>query len=198
MSQIALPFIWPPAEDERDFIQGAANAQAVRQLAHRALWPVCACLLVGPRKSGRSLLGRLFAAQARATLIDDAQDKPEETLFHAWNAAQADRRPLLLIADAAPPAWAVTLPDLLSRLMATPVARILPPDEALSAALVEALLLRRGLPPAGGVAAYVAARIERSYVAIHQAVDALDAAALRRRGAVTLGAAREALEGLAA
>ncbi|SFR98560.1 DnaA ATPase domain-containing protein [Sphingomonas jatrophae] len=196
MSQIALPLDWPPADEERDFVLGEPNRLAVRQLEHRGLWPVCACLLVGPRKSGRSLLGRLFAARASATLIDDAEGRPEEALFHAWNRAQAQRRPLLLIADAPPPLWPVALPDLRSRLAATPVARIEPPDEPLAAELIERLMARRGLPVPPTVALYLARRIERSYVAIHRAVDALDAAAHRRRRMPTIGTAREALESL--
>ena len=41
------------------------NADAVRHLGHWSLWPVTATLLTGPRKSGRSLLGRIFAAKSR-------------------------------------------------------------------------------------------------------------------------------------
>ena len=44
--------------------------------------------------------------------------------------------------------------------------------------LVEHLLVRRGLIPAPQLGSYVAARLDRSYAAIHAAVDAIDAGAL--------------------
>lgn len=196
MNQFALPFAWPAVEDERDFCAGEANAAAVRHLEHRSLWPVMATLLTGPRKSGRSLLGRIFVAKAGGALIDDADRRPEEELFHAWNRAQADRRPLLLIADAAPPAWEIRLPDLRSRIAATPHVAIAEPDDALAAALLERLLGQRGLAVAADVIAYLLPRIERSYVEILRVIDALDQLALERRARVTIPLARRALENL--
>ena len=65
-----------------------------------------ATLLTGPRKSGRSLLGRIFVRKTGGRLFDDAEEHDEEALFHAWNDAQARRRPLLIVADAPPPRWA--------------------------------------------------------------------------------------------
>src|SRR3546814_12085629 len=83
-----------------------------------------ATILTGPRKSGRSLLGRIFVRKTGGRLFDDAQSHDEETLFHAWNEAQERRKPLLIIADEPLPAWRVALPDLRSRLTATPQIRI--------------------------------------------------------------------------
>lgn len=193
MSQIALPLDWP--EDERDdqFILSGANAAVAKHLEHWALWPVPITILTGPRKSGRSLLGRLFARKTGGQLIDDAWAVPEETLFHAWNAAMASRRPLLIVADAAPPEWAIALPDLASRLVATPRVAILPPDDDLLRALLERGLAHRGLPVPPPLIAWLAARIERSYVGALTAVDALDRASLTRHHRLTIPLAREAL-----
>jgi hypothetical protein len=193
VSQIALPLDWP--EDERDdqFILSGANAAVAKHLEHWALWPVPITILTGPRKSGRSLLGRLFARKTGGQLIDDAWAVPEETLFHAWNAAMASRRPLLIVADAAPPEWAIALPDLASRLVATPRVAILPPDDDLLRALLERGLAHRGLPVPPPLIAWLAARIERSYVGALTAVDALDRASLTRHHRLTIPLAREAL-----
>jgi len=191
--QIALPFQWPADDDERDFIISEANQAAVRHLEHWSLWPVMATVLTGPRKSGRSLLGRIFAAKSGGRLIDNAVDQDEELLFHAWNTAQTDRKPLLLVADLPPPQWSIGLPDLRSRLMATPHIAIGEPDAPLMAALVEKLLAARGLAAPADVLRLVVPRIERSYVGVGRIVDALDAAALARRRAVTIKVAREAL-----
>lgn len=195
MTQIGLPLDWP--EDERGdrFILSAANAAVARHLEHWALWAVPVTILTGPRKSGRSLIGRLFAAKTGGRLIDDAWAVPEETIFHAWNAAMQARRPLLIVADAAPPEWQVALPDLASRLTATPRAAILPPDDALIAALIERGLARRGLFAPPRVVEWLTRRVERSYVGALGAVEALDRVALSRARPLTLAIAREALGG---
>ncbi len=103
-----------------------------------------AAILTGPRKSGRSLLARIFAARTGGTIIDDAERVPEVQIFHAWNRAQADRLPLLIVADAPPPRWQVKLPDLRSRLANSSLAEIGAPDDELVAGLFEHLFERRG------------------------------------------------------
>jgi hypothetical protein len=110
MNQIALPLLWPAEEAMGDFILSDANRDAVRHLQHRALWPVMTTILVGPRKSGRSLLGRIFVGQSGGALIDAADQRPDEALFHAWNEAQSARRPLLMIMDRRPDLQAIALP----------------------------------------------------------------------------------------
>jgi hypothetical protein len=136
MNQIALPLNWPVADREEDFLVADANRAAFDHLARWALWPVMATILTGPRKSGRSLLGRIFVRKTGGRLFDDAERHDEEALFHAWNDAQARRKPLLIVADAPPPAWEIALPDLKSRIAATPHAAIEPPDDALLGDLI--------------------------------------------------------------
>jgi hypothetical protein len=193
VSQFALPLDWPADERDEDFILSDANLAAARHLEHWALWPVPATILTGPRKSGRSLLGRLFARKTGGRLFDDAWEADEEALFHAWNAAMATRRPLLIVADALPPEWTVTLPDLASRLAATPRIAIAAPDDALIRTLLERGLARRGLAAPAIVLDWLVTRIERSYVGILAAIDALDRAALSRRRRLTVPLARAAL-----
>lgn len=193
MSQIALPLDWPEDERDDDFILSDANAAVARHLEHWALWPVPATILTGPRKSGRSLLGRIFARKTGGRLLDDAWRVPEEDIFHAWNAAMQSHRPLLIVADEAPPAWRIALPDLASRLSATPRIAILPPDDALLQALLERGLARRGLMAPPALVAWLSTRIERSYVGIAAAIDALDRASLSRRQRLTIALARTAL-----
>lgn len=193
MNQLALPLDWPTDEREDQFILSSANEAVVQHLDHCALWPVMATILTGPRKSGRSLIGRLFAAKTRGQLIDDGETRDEEEIFHAWNRAQARRRPLLIVADALPPAWAIGLPDLGSRLAATPRVAILPPDDALIAALLQKLLGARGLIVPTGLISYLLPRIERSYVAIQRVIETLDQGALAQRRRLTVPLARDAL-----
>lgn len=193
MSQIALPLDWPAEESNDAFIVTASNSAAVQRLRAFGTWPVSTMILTGPRKSGRSLFGRLFVRQCGARLIDDAESRDAVEIFHAWNEAQSHRRPLLLIANAPPPLWDVGLPDLRSRLGATPLVVFGDPDEAMIARLLARLLERRGMIVLPELIAFLTPRIERTHHAIIAVVDKLDAAALSRRRAITVPLAREVL-----
>jgi hypothetical protein len=56
------------------------------------MWPVKATILTGPRRSGRTLLGRSFVERVGGRLFDEAEQRDEEELFHAWNQAQDSGR----------------------------------------------------------------------------------------------------------
>lgn len=193
MAQLALPFDWPSAAGNADYLVSEANAPILRHLDHWSLWPVMATILTGPRKSGRSLLARAFATRSGGELIDDAEGADEEALFHAWNRAQARRRPLILVALAPPPDWTPALPDLRSRLNATPALRIAEPDEPLLAALIEKLCRDRGLAAPAELVSYLVPRIERSYWGLHRAIETLDMLAFAHRQRLTVPLARRAL-----
>jgi hypothetical protein len=193
MSQIALPLDWPAGDKEQDYLVSEANQPVIRYFEHWSLWPVMATILTGPRKSGRSLLGRIFVAKIGGELIDNAEDAEEEAVFHAWNRAQERHRPLILIANAAPPIWAVRLPDLRSRLGATPVVRIEEPDDILVGQLIEKLCHARGLAAPPELIRYLVPRIERSYFGVHRTIDALDELAYAQRQRLTIPLARRAL-----
>jgi chromosomal replication initiation ATPase DnaA len=193
MSQIALPLDWPVADRDEDFLISEANRAAFEHFKHWSLWPVMATILTGPRKSGRSLLGRIFVRKTGGRLFDDAEAHEEEALFHAWNEAQAKRRPLLIVAAAPPPTWEIRLPDLRSRLTATPQVRIEQPDDALLGDLIIKLLGDRGVAAPPELADYLVPRIERSYVTVQRIVDALDHAMLSHNRRMTVPMARRAL-----
>ena len=193
MAQIALPLDWPVADKEEDFLLSESNRAAFDHLRRWSLWPVMATLVTGPRKSGRSLLGRLFVRKTGGRLFDNAEDHDEEALFHAWNEAQLSRRPLLIVADSPPPLWRVTLPDLRSRLSATPHVAIADPDDTLIGDLIVKLLGDRGIAVPPEVPAFIVPRIERSYVAVLQVVAARDRAALSHHRRMTVAMAKRAL-----
>jgi hypothetical protein len=191
--QIALPLDWPVADRDEDFLISESNRAAFEHLKRWSLWPVMATLVTGPRKSGRSLMGRLFVRKTGGRLFDNAEDHDEEAIFHAWNEAQQSRRPLLIVADSPPPLWHVELPDLRSRLSATPHIAIGGPDDTLIGDLIVKLLGDRGIAVPPEVPAFIVPRIERSYVAVQQVVAALDRAALSHHRRMTVAMAKRAL-----
>ena len=192
-AQLALPLEWPADPRDDEFLVTQSNERAVQQLEHWSTWPVAAVVVTGPRKSGRSLLARIFAAKAGGQLIDDAEQQKEADIFHAWNRAQETRKPVVIVAYAAPPEWAIRLPDLRSRLVASPTLRLGDPDEALMRALFERQFYRRGLDARPDLIEWLVRRIERTHVALLRAVDVLDEAVLGSRKRLSIALARATL-----
>jgi chromosomal replication initiation ATPase DnaA len=191
--QIALPLDWPQAQDESRFILSEANRAAFDHFRHWSLWPVKATLLTGPRRSGRSLLARAFVARVNGRLLEQAESRDEEELFHAWNAAQDSGHPLVMIVDKVAPEWEVTLPDLTTRLAVTPIARIEQPDDALFRSIIRLLFADRGMHISDDALKYIGERVERSYWMAERVVEAIDRFAIAERARLTLPTIRRAL-----
>jgi hypothetical protein len=193
MSQFPLPIDWSERRDTGRLLVTAANADALAVLRDWQRWPSPATLLVGPPKSGRTMLGRLFIAEAGGTLVDDADRADETTLFNLWNTARDDNKLLLLIAREAPPLWAVGLPDLQTRLATAAVARIADPDEGAVAALIAHGLERAGSAFAPGLPEFIARRVTRCYETVDKVVGVLNADSLASTRKLTIASARSAL-----
>jgi hypothetical protein len=191
--QIALPLDWPQTEGDARFIASDANAEAYEHFRKWSLWPVKATILTGPRRSGRSLLARSFVERVGGRLFDDAQQRDEEELFHAWNQAQDSGLPLIMVADQAPPAWTPRLPDLKTRLAVTPVTRIDHPDDALFGALIQLFFADRGLHVPGDALRFMTGRLHRDYWTAERAVEAIDRFAIAERARLSLPTIRRAL-----
>lgn len=194
--QFPLPLAWPDEARDVEFLVTESNRYAVQVLQQWRDWPVKTGLLVGPPGSGRSLLAEVFAAQSGGRVIDDADRGDERALFHAWNEAQASRVPMLLVASDALPAWRVSLPDLRTRLAASPVASIGPPDEALLRALLDRGFARRRLDARDDLIDWLVPRLPRRHQAVAQMLDGLEQAALSERRRVTIPLARDLLAAL--
>ncbi|MDF7777173.1 chromosomal replication initiator DnaA [Sphingomonas sp. AOB5] len=177
MNQLALPLVIPETS-ETEFLVGDSNVRAVQMLERWATWPVMAGLLIGPRKSGKSLLARIFAAKSEGHFIDDADRVSETAIFHAWNKAQADHKPLLIVTE---DLWQVKLPDLRSRLAATPLLSLQAPDDALVPLLLNKFFERRMLVAPPELILWLTKRVERSHVALIRVADALENDAHERR-----------------
>jgi chromosomal replication initiation ATPase DnaA len=191
--QIALPLDWPQTEGDARFIVSDANREAFEHFRQWSLWPVRATILTGPRRSGRTLLGRSFVERVGGRLFDDAEQRDEEELFHAWNHAQDSGRPLVMVADQVPPEWEVRLPDLKTRLAVTPITRIGLPDDALFPALIQLFFADRGLHIPGDALRFMAERLHRDYWTAERAVEAVDRFAMAERARLSLPTIRRAL-----
>jgi chromosomal replication initiation ATPase DnaA len=190
----ALPLAWPADLDPARLAITDANRAAAEWLAAPGLWPVPVTLLVGPEGSGKSHLAAWFAAHHPGCVIEGADRHDAEALFHAWNAATR-ARPLLLTSRLPPRDWGHGLPDLASRLGATPLIRLGEPDDALLAAVLAKLFAERGVKVGDDLIRWLVVRIERSLASAQAVVALLDEAALARRRPVTIPLAREVIDG---
>ena len=192
MAQFALPLTIGGDAPAR-IIVGPPNQAVIDAFARAAEWPFRTAILVGPPRSGKSLLARWFAESRAGEALDDADRLPEDELFHSWNRAQASAAPLLLVSSVAPGGWRIALPDLASRLGAALVLEIGPPDDAMLADLIAEHAARRGLALGEGAAAWLLPRIERSHAAVEALIAAIDRLSLERKSPVTISLLRDAL-----
>ena len=190
MSQIVLPLSSASSGPPR-IVVGNANAHVAEALAAPATWPFHTAVLLGPPRSGRSLLARWFAENGGEAL-DDAHRLDETVLFHRWNRAQEAGTPLLIVGGERP--WNILLPDLRSRLGAALQLEIGFPDDAMAADLLHALAEQRGLPLGAEAAAYLVPRAGRAFVELEKLVAAIDRISLERKVPATHSIWRAALE----
>lgn len=191
MTQIALPLDVRDSAGPVRIVAGDGNRAALEALATPGHWPFRTAVLVGPERSGKSLLSRWFAGTGAGEAIDDAHRANETALFHAWNRAQESGRPLLL---ATRPGWTIALPDLASRLSGSLQLAILPPGDEMIGDLLAAHAEQRRLMLGEGAAAYLVPRIERSYARIEAVVAAIDRLSLERQAPATMSVWRDALD----
>jgi DnaA regulatory inactivator Hda len=215
MRQLPLDLGHRPALGVADFLVAPPNQEAVAWLDRWPDWPAPALVLAGPAGSGKTHLAHVFAARAGAVQIaaaalvvarvpdllggapaaalDDAERAEEEAFLHLYNVLAERGGHLVVLAREPPARWGIRLADLRSRLLAAPVARLLPPDDALLSAVLVKLFADRQLQVGEAVIAYLLARIERSFAAAQAAVAALDRAALAAQRRVTVPLVRAVL-----
>jgi chromosomal replication initiation ATPase DnaA len=215
-----LAFALPHAESfTRDnFLEGPANVAGLALIDSWPDWPNRIMQLVGPEGSGKSHLAAIWAEQAGARstsahaltaaavpgalatgalVVDDlkSSDVDERALFHLLNLAREEGASILITSRVPLSALQIELHDLRSRLRAIPTVLLLPPDDQLFRALIVKFCTDRQLGVDEAVVSYLTTRIERSYAAVRQVVELLDAEALRLGRPVTRALAAELLRG---
>lgn len=169
------------------------------------------CLIIqGPKASGKTHLTHLFKditgaisiqshnlgqphwQHYRAFIVDNADRyigkdiRQEESLFHLYNAARANHDRVLLTMTQYPGYLNFLLPDLKSRMLASPQIEIDMPDENLLQTLYAKLFADRQLPVKPDVIQYIMTRTERSFAAAHTLVQQLDQWALGSGKPITI------------
>ncbi len=193
MRQIALPLDELRSGHSSSLIITDSNASVFSGLGNAAAWPGRCAILIGSARSGKSLMARYFAAQIAGAIIDDADTAGEEVLFNAWNRAQESGSPLLLISRWQPADWAISLPDLRSRLAAATLLEIGAPDDELIEQLLQKHLSDRGAAISVDALSFVKRRVERSYSAIESFARAANALALAENAAVNMALVKRVL-----
>ena len=202
-----------------DFCVTPANALALAAVDAWRTWPNNKMLVVGPEGAGKSHLAQIWASDANAVLvpatqlaatdisalaahravgIEDADTlagdpAAEAALFHLHNLL-ATSGSLLVTGKTPPRDWGLTLPDLASRMQATALTCLDPPDDALLAAVLAKLFADRQLAISANLIPYLVVRMDRSIAAARRLVDALDARALSQHRPITRAMAGELLE----
>jgi chromosomal replication initiation ATPase DnaA len=225
MAQLNLDLPVRPASGRGDFFVSPANALALAAVDGWRDWPGGKLALIGPEGAGKTHLTHVWAEAAGARIlpaaalleavvaagaspatrdgnlaVEDVEQiagdaAAEQALLHLHNLVLAEGGRLLLTGTTPPARWPIALPDLASRLAATPVARLEPPDDALLAALLVKLFADRGIAAPPALVAFLVPRMERSSAAAGRLVAALDARALATGRSLGPRLAAEVLDG---
>lgn len=193
MRQIALPLEIAVPNNGGGYLVSDCNVDIHNQLLSAASWPTGVAILVGEKFSGKTLISKAFAGEADGLILDDADREDDEVIFHLWNRAKEEKKPLLLTSCQPVSEWGIVLPDLKSRLAASLLLQIGPPDEVMIEGLLQQYFAKRGLSISQDALGYLTKRMERSYHYVELLAQKMDRLAIERKKAVTLAIAKAAL-----
>lgn len=213
--QLTLELGHTPAQGEADFLVGEGNELAYGRIMAFPHWPDPVTLLIGPAKSGKSHLARIFAdrsgaryagtgdLEALATeggmvplIVEDVDrlDYDEAGLFHLLNQSMREQRPILLTAREDIANWPLATDDVRSRARrATAYTLELTDDIQLSQMFVK-LFGDRQIKVDPRIISYLVARMERSAEEVVILADLMDRLALAKGTAITRSIAADALD----
>lgn len=206
--QLAFDLGHRPAFGRDDFLVAPGNEEAVQWIDRWPNWPSHVLALFGPPGCGKSHLAQVFALKARAValaspdlsvehvgtvlgragafVVEEGDLADERALLHLFNGVREVQGSLLLTGREPPARWTVKLADLSSRLASIPAVRIAPPDDEMMQAVIVKLFADRQLGVGPDVVAYVTRRIDRSFSAARELVEAADKSSLAGQRPITV------------
>lgn len=214
--QLTLDLGHRAALGREDFLVASSNETAVALVDQWPRWPSYAAIIEGAPGSGKSHLAGVWRQVSGAACVEAAslqadavpqllarnglvvenlgEDGVDETaLFHALNLARQSGRHVLFTSVRPVARMGLVLPDLVSRLAALPVARILPPDDALLRGVLLKHFSERQIAIDEALLNYLVARMPRSLGMARELIAAIDAAAMAEKAEVTRGFAGKVL-----
>ncbi|HTT12153.1 MAG TPA: DnaA/Hda family protein [Burkholderiaceae bacterium] len=209
MTQLALDLLQPLQASLANYVPGrnAEALAALRSLVDFRLDPRIVYLW-GVQGSGRSHLIEALAALSGTfrwtaagtpeahgvALVDDVErcdGAAQIALFNRLNAVRADGACACVATGSAPPSQLALREDLRTRLAWGYVYQLHPLSDAEKAAALQAHAASRGVRIDADVIPFLLVQLPRDMRSLVAALDALDAWALERKRALTLGLARE-------
>ena len=209
MRQIPLSLTLPSEQDIKAFFVTGANQLAYNWIEAWPDWPAPyqAVNIYGPKGCGKTHLGQLFSKKAHVKSLDQlrafhrddftdydailldgvANDNSwdEESLFHLINYLAETQKSALITSHEPLSQMPWRLPDLKSRMRAIASQNVEMPDDDLLLALLEDYFTRRQCQVAEPALRYIVARLERSYEAVANIVQAIDRLSLAQKRAIT-------------
>lgn len=219
--QYPLPLPHREAMEADNFMVTSSNREAVAWIDRWPEWPAHCLIVHGPSGAGKTHLAHVWQAKSRGKFlgmddlatsdagalvisnrliaVDDAEQIAgdplrERSLLHLYNILRETKGYLLLTAHTAPAQWGIQLPDLSSRLLASPAAALTGPDDALLSALMIKQFRDRQLDVGADVIDFLLPRLTRTPEATRALVAALDRAALAENRRITVALAKRVLE----
>lgn len=212
--QLALDLGREPSLAEADYLVGEGNKLAYAHILSFPNWPGPLTLLLGPAKSGKSHLARIWAERAGASyatpetaedlsrqggtdplVVEDADRAgyDEAALFHLLNQSMRDGRPLLLTARETVANWPFRTDDLKSRARLAAQFSVASSNDIQLSQMFVKLFGDRQVTVDPKIIAYLVARMERSPEEAVALAGMIDRMALARGTAITRAIAAEAL-----
>ncbi|MAZ76079.1 MAG: DNA replication protein [Micavibrio sp.] len=220
LEQIPLDLGNRTALERQDFLVAPCNEDAVAWIDLWPEWPAPCLVLYGPVASGKTHLGAVWAAQSSAVcvkashinedfireiagmnhhvIIEDGDSlignlDGEKGLFHLYNIFKEEGRSIMLTLLEPPVRRTFALPDLASRLRATPSVAIREPDEQLLTAVLVKLFNDKQIRVGAEVLNYILPRIERSFEAVRDLVNEADRQAMAQQRKISIPLMRDIL-----
>ncbi len=220
LQQIPLDLGHRTAMGRDDFLVTTSNQDAVAWVDLWPEWPAPALVLYGEEASGKTHLGAVWAERANAicikastfcedsareivaqnqnVIIEDADSlignlSGEKGLFHLYNIFKEEQRSFMMTLLEPPVRRQFALPDLASRMRAAPTVAIREPDDQLLTALLVKLFSDRQIRISAEALNYIIPRIERSFSAVRNLVEAADSRAMIEQRKISIPLLRELL-----